>query len=288
MGRNLLSHAAAQAGTAVRAVVRSERAAASLGGLGHVDVRVVAGDDAASLASAVAGASSVVHLAGILIESRGATYEQANVAATEAVVAACRQAGVAHLVLVSAIGADVRSPNRYRRSKGEGERVVEHSGLNATIIRTPILIGPGSAGAQAIVRTAESGKARLLGGGRYVMRPLDLDDLSRAILVACQRQTPGVRVYELAGPEPVTYRDLILRTAALMGKDVALGAIPVWAATLGAALRSRLSGGGITPTVIEVITASEDIPHNADVELGVVLTPLNDTLTKILPGRARA
>jgi uncharacterized protein YbjT (DUF2867 family) len=267
-------------------VVRSERAAASLSGLRGIEVRVVGGDDAAGLAAVVQGAASVVHLAGILIESRDATYEQANVAATATVVAACQRAGVPHVVLVSAIGADVHSTNRYRRSKGEGERVVERSGLHATIIRTPILLGPGSAGATAIVRTASSGRARLLGGGEYVMRPLDLDDLSRAILVACHRPPSGVQVHELAGPEPVTYRDLILRTAALMGREVTLGTIPIGLAKLGAALRTRFSGGGITPTVIDVITASDDVPHNADADLGITLTPLAATLAKILPGRS--
>ena len=86
---------------------------------------IVAGDDAGGLAAVIQGASSVVHLAGILIESRDATYEQANVAATAAVVAACQRAGVPHLVLVSAIGADVHSPNRYRRSKAAGEGLRE-------------------------------------------------------------------------------------------------------------------------------------------------------------------
>jgi uncharacterized protein YbjT (DUF2867 family) len=284
VGRNLLTHAAAR-GTEAVAVVRSERAASSVTGLRGIDVRVVAGDDAAGLAAVMQGASSVVHLAGILIESRDATYEQANVAATAAVVAASQRAGVPHLVLVSAIGADLHSPNRYRRSKAEGEGLVGRSGLHAAIIRTPILLGPGSAGAAAIVRAASSGRAKLLGGGGYVMRPLDLDDLSRAILVACDRRTPGVHVHELAGPEPVAYRDLIQRAAVMMGREVTLGAIPIWAAKLGAAVRSRLSGGGITPTVIDVITANEDVPNNADADLGITLTPLAETLAKILPGR---
>lgn len=265
-------------------MVRSERAAASLRGLPGVDVRVVAGDDVQGLAGVMHGATSVVHLSGILIESRAATYEQANVAATETAVAACLSAGVRHMVLVSAIGADLHSSNRYRRSKAEGERAVERSGLNATIIRTPILLGPGSAGAAAVVRSAASG-GKLLGGGRYVMRPLDLDDLSRAILGACRRRVPGVHLHELAGPESIAYRDLIIRAAAMMGRELSPGALPVWIAKAGAALKSRLSGGGMTPAVIDVITANEHIAHNADADLGITLTPLADTLAKILPRR---
>lgn len=282
VGKNLLAHAARDGDVAVVAAVRSERAAASLQGLPGVDVRVVSPDDAGDLARAMTGASSVVHLAGILIESRTSTYEQANVAATETAVEACRRAGVPHLVLVSALGADANSPNRYRRSKGEGERAVERSGLDATIIRTPILLGPDSAGAAAIMRSVTSGKAKLLGGGHYVMRPLDLDDLSRAILGACRSHPRGVHIHELAGPEPISYRDLIERVAAMFGRTVSLGAVPIWVARLGAAIGSRVSGGGVTPTVIEVITTSESVTRNADADLGITLTPLSETLEKIL------
>lgn len=282
-----MAHVARDGDVDVVAAVRSERAASSLPGQPATDVRIVASDDVPALAGAMAGASSVVHLAGILIETRTATYEQANVAATETAIEACRRAGVPHMVLISALGADVTSPNRYRRSKGAGEQAVERSGLDATIIRTPILIGPGSAGAAAIMRTAVSGKSRLLGGGRNLMRPLDLDDLSRAILSTCRTHPAGVHVHELAGPEAVSYRELIQRVAGLMGRTVSLGIVPIWVAKVAAAIGSRVTGGGVTPTVIDVITTSEIVTHNADADLGITLTPLSETLDKMLTSWGR-
>jgi hypothetical protein len=44
----------------------------------------------------------------------------------------------------------------------------------------------------------------------------------------------------------------------------------------------------MTPTVIDVITSCEAVRENADVELGVTLTPLSATLEKLLPAQARA
>jgi uncharacterized protein YbjT (DUF2867 family) len=282
VGRNLLAHASKTADAETVALVRSERAAAALSTRPGVEVRVVSADDADDLAKAMAGAASLVHLSGILIESRTASYQQANVAATETAVEACRRAGVRHIVLISALGADVRASNRYRRSKGEGERVVERSGLDSTIIRTPILLGPETAGAAALVRSITAGKVSLLGGGRYMMRPLDVDDLSRAILSACRQHRSGVHIHELAGPEPISYRDLIGRVAGMMGRSVTYGSVPIWIAKLGAAINSRMKGGGVTPTVIDVITTSEAVAHNADGELGLTLTPLTQTLDKIV------
>jgi hypothetical protein len=69
----------------------------------------------------------------------------------------------------------------------------------------------------------------------------------------------------------------------MMGREVSLGTLPIWVARAGAAIRSRISGGGVTATVIDVITANEDVPHNADADLGIRLTPLAETLAKILP-----
>ena len=128
----------------------------------------------------------MVHLAGILFESPTSSYQTANVDATQAVVDACKKAGVPHVVLVSVLGADPTSANRYLSSKGRAERIVAESGLSAAIIRTPILLGPGMAGARAIVHAASQQTVTLLGGGRHSIRPLDVDDLSRAILRCCE------------------------------------------------------------------------------------------------------
>ena len=283
VGQNLLAHVAESSDVSAVAGVRSERAIASLPRSPRISARLISYDDVGELAKAIEGASCIVHLAGILIESRSSTYANANVAATAAVVEASQKAGVQHFVLISVLGASADSSNRFLRSKGEAERSVTESGISATIIRTPILLGPGTAGADALVRTATRRKAQLLDGGRYVMRPLDVDDLSRAILRTCEAQPEGVSIHELVGPESIPFRDLVTRVAGMMGNSLSIGAIPVWFAKLGPAVISRLTGGGISPTVIDVITSDEVVHKNADADLGISLTPLSATLEKILP-----
>ena len=282
VGRNLLAHVVENSDFSVIAGVRSESAAASLPASPKITARIVSYDDVGELAKTIEGAACIVHLAGILIESRASTYGSANVAATAAVVEASQKAGVQHIVFISALGASLDSPNRYFRSKGEAERAIADSGICSTILRTPILLGPGTAGAASLVRTATRGRARLLGDGRYTMRPLDVDDLSRAILHVCKTRPEGVFIRELVGPEPIAYRQLITRVADMMGKEMSMGTIPLWLAKLGAAVTSRFNGGGISPTVIDVITTNEVVRKNADAEMGIGLTPLSTTLEKIL------
>ncbi len=282
VGNILLRHMASCADIQVVACVRSTRAAAGLPASSRMTPRLIDYDDLDGLTSAFAGTSCVVHLAGILFESPTTTYQSANVDATQAVTNACRKAGVPRVVLVSVLGADARSTNRYLNSKGRKEHVVSDSGLSAAIIRTPILLGPGMAGARAVVQAAGQPRVTLLGGGRHSVRPLDVDDLSHAIRRCCEPAGPGVAVYELVGPEPVAYRDVIARTAKLMGREVSIGSMPVWLARLGAAVAGLARKGGMTPDVIDVITSSEDVHENADAALGVTLTPLSTTLEKIV------
>ncbi len=282
VGENVLARVAENSDITVIGCVRSERAASSLPSSPQIAARIISYDDVGELAKTMAGASCIVHLAGILIESRASTYESANVAATVSVVEASQKAGIGHIVLISVLGASTDSPNRFLKSKGEAERVVAESGIPSTVLRTPILLGPGTAGAASLVGTAARVKAKLLGGGHQVLRPLDIDDLSSAILQVCQTQPEGTSVHELVGPESITYRALVARVAEMMENPLTIGTIPLWIAKLGAAVTSRLKGGGISPDVIDVITSSEVVQKNADAELGISLTPLSRTLETIL------
>lgn len=287
VGKILLRHLASSADIQTVACIRSTRAAASLPASPRVSACAVSYEDGDGLASAFKGTSCVVHLAGILFESPTSTYATANVATTQAVVDACRKAGVRRVVLVSALGADPASSNRYLSSKGESERIVSASGLSAAIIRTPILLGPGMAGARAVIGAASQPSVTLLGGGRHSIRPLDVDDLSRAIVRACASSDAGVAVYELVGPETAAYRDVIARTAVLMGTKVSIRSMPIWLAKIGAAIAGWRRRGGMTPAVIDVITSSESVHENADIALGVTLTPLSKTLEKLLPAKTK-
>ena len=287
VGKVLLAHLATTGDISTIAGVRSQKLFATLPESPRITPCLIRYDDSASLSRLVTDADCVVHLAGILLEGRTSTYQAANIDTTQAVVDACQHAHVNHIVLVSVLGADRHSPNRYFNSKGRAEQVIHNSGISGTIIRTPILLGPDTAGARSLVALASRSSVKVLGGGQYSMCPLDVDDLSRAILACARLRSEGVAVHELAGPQATTYRGLISELGRLMGHEVSIGSIPIWAGRLGAAIMNRITGRGMTPTVIDVITANEVVPHNGASDLGVTLTPLSTTLDKLLNDRTQ-
>jgi NADH dehydrogenase len=264
------------------AVVRSERAAASLpeipGELGTM--AQIAYDQPESLEAAFKDANALIHLPGLLIEQPNASYEAANVETTRVALDAVRRTGVKKFVLASAFGADPNATNRFFRTKGEAENLVAGSGLSYTIIRAPLVLGPGTKGTQANLRHVRGRTTWLLGGGRNLQQPLDVDDLARGLLRAAS--DPDVarnRTLDLAGPVSLSDREIVERTARLLGRPIRVLPVPTGPVRYLMRLRTRLFGPGFSPEVLEVMMTDTRIdPEPAARELGISLTPLDTTL----------
>ena len=267
------------------AVVRSERAAADLRPLADgARVVCVSYDDAASLGTAFEGAAAVIHLAGILVERPGATYEEANVETTRRVADAATRASAAKLVFVSATGADPRSTNRYWRTKAEAEAVVRSSGLSHTVLRVPMLLGRGTEAATALRHRLGQRTIPLLRGGRTLQQPLAVDDLARAALVACDPGVARDRPLELVGPVAVPGREIVERAARLMARPVRIVAIPVWLVRLALAIGRVTGWRGFSTDALEVLTTDTTLdPAPAARALGLTLTSLDDMIRQSVP-----
>jgi uncharacterized protein YbjT (DUF2867 family) len=270
---------------ALVAAVRSDAAADEIRPLLNEgsSLAIVSYDDPSSLDAAFRGASAIIHLAGILVERRGSTYEQVNVASVRGVVEAAKRCAVKKFVLVSATGADEKSPNGYYRTKGQGEAVVRASGLCYTILRAPLLLGPATEGAAALARNARGRKARLIGGGRNFQQPLDVDDLARAALAAAQPAVAIDRTLNLVGPVSLPERELVQRAARMLGHEVRVSSIPKGLLSLALAIRRRFAGPGFSPDAVEVITANTRLDSRpAASELGIHLTVIDEMIKKSL------
>jgi len=282
VGQTLVQHILDNSEHSILACARTLKSLQDLPQSGRVETAAISYDAVDELAQVLKGADCLVHLAGILMEGKNSSYQSANVDATAAVVTAAQTAAVSHIVFISVVGADVASQNAYFRSKAEAEQLVTSSSVSSTVIRTPILLGAGAAGAAAIKWAAGSPKPKLLGGGRYTMRPLDIDDLCVAILNSCQRQLHGSAVHELVGPQAIQYCDLIKLAANMQGKEIQIASFPIGVAKFAAGLKGIFQKGGMSPTVIDVITMNEVVEHNANKVLGVELTTLQETLKKFI------
>jgi NADH dehydrogenase len=286
VGRAIVRLALAGASLDVVALVRSERAAAQVPPIPEArgEVRLIDWAEPATLEAALAGAHALVHLPGVLVERPDSTYEAANVDTTRAAISAARAAGVGKLVIVSAIGADASAANRFFRTKGVADALVCACGLPYTILRTPLLLGPGTEGSRALRRECSRPSCWLIAGGRTLHRPLDVDDLARAVVRAAREpELARDRTLDLAGPEPLRYRELVERAASALGSSVRVRALPATPLRWLLALRARLAGPGFSPDALEVLLSDTRVdPEKTAAELDVRLTPLDATIRRSL------
>ena len=190
-----------------------------------------------SLRAAFEGADAVVNLVGILVKSGAQTFQAVHVVGARAAAKAAREAGAKTFVHVSAIGADRRSPGRYGRTKAAGEAAVLAEFPGAIILRPSLVFGPED---QLFNRFAAMARMSpflpLIGGGKTLFQPVDAGDVGAAIAAACAgRAKPGA-VYELGGPDVVTFRQLLDLAQQWSGRRRWYVRIPFWLAQLGALL----------------------------------------------------
>jgi NADH dehydrogenase len=278
LGRHAV-RALAREGWRVRAAVRRPDLAGYLQPMGAVgQIHAVQANlrypDSVRLA--VEGARAVVNLVGILAKSGPQTFDAIHVAGARAVAAAARSAGARTLVHVSALGADKSAKARYARTKAAGEAAVLQEMPEAVILRPSLVFGPED---QLFNRFADMTRYSpflpLIGGGRTRVQPVYAGDVGAAIAAACAgRARPGA-VYELGGPEVITFRQLIDRTLAWSARKRVRLSIPFWLAKLGALITLPLPSGLRPLTVDQVrMLQSDNVLSKAAEAEGRVLAGL--------------
>lgn len=174
-----------------------------------------------SYAGAVAGCDAVINLVGIIREfpARGIIYERLHGEATRSLVLAARKAGATRFLQMSALGAGPNASSRYHQTKYRAEEEVRNSGLDWTIFRPSVIFGPKD---DFINRFA--GFVRklpvvpIIGDGSCRLQPIDGGDVARCFTMALEMPETFESTYELCGPDPITYRELISLIGAVLGK----------------------------------------------------------------------
>jgi uncharacterized protein YbjT (DUF2867 family) len=239
IGRHAVQ-ALAHQGWRVRAAVRRPDLAGHLqpmGAVGQIQPVQANVRYPESVRRAVAGAEAVVNLVGILAKAGPQTFEAVHVAGARAVANAAREAGAAALVHVSALGAGANAKSRYARTKAAGEAAVLQSFPGAVVLRPSLVFGPED---QLFNRFANLARISpllpLIGGGRTRLQPVFAGDVGAAIAAAAATRAKPGTIYELAGPEIITFRQLLDRVQEWSQRKRLYLPLPFWVAKFGALL----------------------------------------------------
>ena len=286
VGRHVVGHATTSGWTAT-GVVRSEAASQIVSAAGGRPV-VLADADVEALARAFDGARAVVHLAQIGAERGGQTYEQVNVVLTERVLEACRRAGVPRVVFFSGLGVarygmKPRCTNPYFLSKLTVEALLFRSDREGVVFRPSYVVGPGDAFVPAVLEAMAAGEVERPGDGSYRMQPIAVADAAALVVAAAARPKGAFpTVFDLVGPEPVSYTQLLHRLAEAARAGGRTLDYRDHEITLAEADRQARAGGyqGMLPDELDCLLCDEVAdPSPLVALLGRPLTPLDVALS---------
>ena len=184
-------------------------------------VQVVEGDphDDATLARHVRGMTAAVNLAGVLHERGRDTFARVHVDLPRRLAAACRNAGVARLLHMSALRASTDAPSRYLRSKAEGEAAVTASGAAWTIFRPSVMFGREDTFLNLFASLARWSPVLPLAAADARFQPVYVADVATCFVRALVDNDTIREGYDLCGPTVYTLAELVRYVCEVTGRQ---------------------------------------------------------------------
>jgi uncharacterized protein YbjT (DUF2867 family) len=277
------------AGHEVRALVRDPRRL----GAQRVHVQIALGDlsDPFSMRHAMRGVDTVVHLAGTVRDQPAGTIEELNGLATARLLRSAERAGVERFAFFSAIGATPFQLTRFFRAKALAERAVRESELDTIVFAPSIAYRPGDPWITLLDRLSMLPAMPVSGSGDSRFQPIWARDVAACVAAALDGADTGSdeeadastgRRYELAGPETLTYDEILAQVMEVNGHERPLLHFPLPLVRAGLRGLELIAGSSVFATweeaeLLEVPMVSERGTADAE-RLGVKPRPMAKVL----------
>jgi NADH dehydrogenase len=226
VGRRVVE-ALTSTGTPVRALVRSMTRASVLS---EYDVEIALGDvlDPESLRRACEGVDGIIHLAAIIREGPGSTFQRINIQGTKNVLEAAVSAKVGRIVHASTLGAGSDPALPYLYSRWVAEQEVVQSPLSHTIVRYSAGFGDGDEFLNMMAAQVRlSPLVPVAGDGNARFQPIAVEDIARSLVSAYERQDTAGKTFEVGGPEYFTYDEMLDLIADTLGARIVKVHVPL-------------------------------------------------------------
>jgi NADH dehydrogenase len=284
VGSTLLRRLVAE-GQPVRCLVRDPRRL----GPQRVRVQIALGDlaDPPSFRNAMRGVKTVVHLAASTRDQPRGSIEELAAIATWRMVEAAQRAGVERFVFFSTLGASTHHRARLFRAKALAEQAVCESDMHTTVIAPSLVYAPGDRWLTLIERLSLLPVVPISGRGRAVCQPIWAEDVAGCVVAAlggdgATGNGSTHERYELAGPQTLTYNEVLDAVLQSLDRERPLLPIPIPMVSRTLRLLERAIGTG-TPIAwdeAELLEANMLARHGiADAQaLGIAPQPMQAVL----------
>ena len=211
-----------------RKLAQADRCRVTSGDIGSVD----------AIRETLSGCDAAIYNIGLLKEwpRRGITFEEAHFTGVQRVVEAAQAAGVQRLILMSANG--VRQPGTpYQETKFRAEELLRATDLDWTIFQPSVIFGD-SGGTQEFSHQLYTELVKppvpAVAFPGVEMSPVFIDDVVDAFVNALADPSTVGKTYALGGPEVLSWKQMVERVAAAVGRDKWFVTMPLGLMKIGA------------------------------------------------------
>jgi len=202
------------------------------------------------------------------------SFEDTDLLLADNFVRACEAAGVQHIVYLSGLmPAEAEALSPHLRSRREVEVVLQSRSITATVLRAGLIFGPGGSSFTMLVNLVRRLPMMLLPAWtQSVTHSVDIDNVCQAFELCLEDPALAGKVYDLGGHQPMTYRELILKTGHLLGHEVKAFDFPLNCFNLSKHWISLFSG--VAPALVGPL--QESLRHNLQARPNALLDQLGE------------
>jgi len=263
------------------------RRTSNIGRIKASGIEFVYGDvnDKESLKKAVEGVEAVIHLVGIIVEHKGATFEIIHTQGTKNLIEASKEAGVKRFIYISALGARENARSRYHITKWEAEQLVMNSGMEYVIFRPSIMIGEWGAFITMLSRIVRQAPLIPIIDGESMVQPIYVENTVDCIIKSLSEPETTSRIFEIAGPRQITYRELFLTLMDVLSVKKPTIEIPIWLMVPVAYVLERVMDKPPITTQQLIMLQEDNICDIGEMQevFNLKLVPFKDALRAFLP-----
>jgi len=156
-------------------------------------------------------------------------FERKDAEAARAFGEAAAKAGVRQIIYLGGLGEDGTALSPHLRSRRQVESLLGEAGVPVTVLRAAIVVGHGGISweiTRQLVKNLPAMVAPQWVGTKT--QPISLRDVVRYLVGVLGNEEAMDRVFEVGGPEVLTYRDMLRRASKIQnGRDVPIIVVPV-------------------------------------------------------------
>ena len=181
---------------------------------------------------------AVIHLVGIIVETRKATFDRVHHVGTRNVVEAAKRNKISRFIQMSAIGARADGVSEYQTTKWKGEEAVRQSGVPYCILRPSLIFGPGSGFVGQMLDTMRKAPffRPVPGNGKPRFRPVYVEDVAACFAGALTNAAVTGKTIELGGNDELSLDEVLAEIAGCTGIRKPAVHVPMPLMFAGAAL----------------------------------------------------